>query len=335
MTPLVSIILPVYNGEAFLDATLDSALGQSYRNIEVIVVDDGSRDRSPAIVDARAAHDPRLRLIRQANRGVAAARNRGIAESRGEFIAPLDADDLWDPSKIERQVARMLELGEDAGLVYSWWLWIDSEGIVLDYSPQWRIEGASADALLQVNYIGCASIPLFRRTHLTALGGYDETLREGCEDWDLSLRMAERARTGMVPAVLVAYRRSRGSMSTGTAAMWRAHGSVIARLRRRRPDVRRALIRHSQDQFRLYLAGTCFWGRHYGGAVRWGVRAMRSSLGLEALPYVLRMLARGRTRAARRTIHPGVSFADADIPSSLIPYDRIYQRRFKRLQSAP
>ena len=336
MTPLVSIIVPVYNGEAFLEATLDSALGQSYPNIEVIVVDDGSRDRSAAIVEARAARDPRLRLIRQANSGVAAARNRGIEVSGGEFVAPLDADDLWDPSKIERQVARMLERGEDTGLVYTWWLWIDSDGVVLDYSPQWRIEGASADALLQVNYIGCASIPLFRRSHLTAVGGYDETLREGCEDWDLSLRMAERARVAVVPAVLVAYRRRRDSMSTGIPAMWRSHGSVIARVRRRRPDVGAALIRRSQDQFRLYLAGTCFWGRHYAEAVRWGLAAMRSSLALEALPYVVRMLATGgnRTRAAHRTIHPGVSFADADIPPPLIPYDRIYERRFRRVQSA-
>src|SRR5206468_11089124 len=142
----------------------------------VIVVDDGSRDRSAASVGARASRDRRLRLSRQANRGVAAARNGGIAASRGELIAPLDADDIWDPSKIERQVARMLELGEDTGLVYCWWLWIDSDNVVLDYSPQWRVEGASADALLQVNYVGCASNPLFRRSHLAAVGGYDETL---------------------------------------------------------------------------------------------------------------------------------------------------------------
>src|SRR5204863_4787929 len=135
-------------------------------------------------------------------------------------------------------------------------------------------------ALLQVNYIGCASIPLFRRSHLEALGGYDETLHEGCEDWDLSLRMAERARVAVVPAALVAYRRRRGSMSTGMAAMWRSHARVIERVRRRRPDVSPALLRRSQDQFKLYLAGACFWGRHYVEAVRWGVRAMRSSLPL-------------------------------------------------------
>jgi glycosyltransferase involved in cell wall biosynthesis len=336
--PLVSVILPVYNGEKYLEATLDSALSQTYRNLELVVVDDGSRDRTREVVEARAARDSRVHLIAQGNRGVAAARNRAIEASHGEFIAPLDADDLWDPSKIERQVGRMLQLGDGTGLVYSWWVWIDSDGGVLDYSPQWRIEGQSADALLQVNYIGCASIPLFRRRDLEQLGGYDETLSEGCEDWDLSLRVAERARVAVVPAVLVAYRRHRDSMSTGSEAMWRAHQSVIDRLRRRRPDVDPALVRRSQDQFTLYLAGVCFWGRHYGQATGWAMRALRSTLGLEVLPYVVRMFAgtlRRPARFPRKTVRPGVPFGDDDIREPLIPYDRIYDRRFRRLQRAP
>src|ERR1700681_4675250 len=115
--PLVSIILPVYNGEAHVDGTIDSALHQTYRNIEVIIVDDGSRDRTPAIVDASATRDSRVRVITQTNCGVANARNRAIEAARGEFIAPLDADDLWDPTKIARQVHRMIQGGEDTGLV--------------------------------------------------------------------------------------------------------------------------------------------------------------------------------------------------------------------------
>ena len=321
--PLVSIILPVYNGEAYLDGALDSALGQTYRNLELIVVDDGSRDRTRSMVEARAARDSRVRLISQANRGVVAARNRAIEEARGEFIAPLDADDLWNPCKIESQVCRMLELGAETGLVYSWWVWIDGEDAVLDYSPQWRIEGQSADALLQVNFIGCGSIPLFRRRDLEELCGYDESLSEGCEDWDLSLRVAERARVAVVPAVLVGYRRRRDSRSTEASAMWRSHRRVIDRVRQRRPDLDPSLIRRSEDQFTLHLAGVCFWGRHYGQAVGWGVRALRSTLGFKVLPYVIRMLARTLGRrggSARRTVRHGVPFGDPDQPQALIPY---------------
>ena len=96
--------------------------------LELIVVDDGSRDRTRAIVDQWAERDSRVRVLAQANRGVAAARNRALAAARGEFIAPLDADDLWDPTKIERQVRRMIEAGEGTGLVYCWWVSIDPDG---------------------------------------------------------------------------------------------------------------------------------------------------------------------------------------------------------------
>jgi glycosyltransferase involved in cell wall biosynthesis len=336
--PLVSIILPVYNGEAHLDAALDAALGQTYRSLELIVVDDGSRDRTRAIVEARAARDSRVRLIGQANRGVAAARNRAIEAARGEFIAPLDADDIWSPSKVERQVGRMLEVGDETALVYGWWVWIDSEGAVLGYSPQWRLEGQAADALLQVNFVGCGSMPLFRRRDLEQLGGYDEALSEGCEDWDLSLRIAERARVAVVPSVLVGYRIRRDSRSTGTSAMWRSHGIVIDRVRQRRPDLDPSLIRRSQDQFTLHLAGVCFWARQYGQAVGWGVRALRSTLGFKVLPYVFRLFAETlgrRARSARGTVRRDVRFGDSDTPQSLIPYDRIYRRRFERLQRMP
>ena len=118
-------------------------------------------------------------LLAQANRGVAAARNRALAAARGEFIAPLDADDLWDPTKIERQVRRMIEAGDGTGLVYCWWVSIDDDGVLLDWSPPWRFEGARRrHHCVQVNYTGNASVPLYRRRYLEEVGGYDVTLRE-------------------------------------------------------------------------------------------------------------------------------------------------------------
>ena len=103
MGELISVVVPVYNAQRTLDETLLSIRSQSYRNIEVLVIDDGSIDISAAIAARHARIDGRIRLIRQANAGVAAARNRGIAEAKGDLIAPIDADDLWTAEKLEKQ----------------------------------------------------------------------------------------------------------------------------------------------------------------------------------------------------------------------------------------
>ncbi len=334
--PLVSVILPVYNGEAFVDGALHSALGQTYRNLEVIVVDDGSRDRTRAIVEARALHDSRVRVIGQANRGLAASRNTGLDAARGEFIAPLDADDVWDPTKVERQVYRMIEAGDSNGLVYCWWASLDNDGAVLDSSPHWRIEGNGSETLLQVNYVGGGSVPLYRRRCLEQVGGYDVALHEGCEDWDAALKVAERYTVAVVPSLLVGYRRRRDSMSAHTERMWRSHARVMNAARQRRPGLGPVAVRHSQDQFALYLAGVSFWSGAYWQAAGWGLRALPSSLALQTLPYIVRLFSKTLVqsgRANQKIVGPGVRFSSWDMPQPLIPYDQIYKRRVKRLRN--
>jgi GT2 family glycosyltransferase len=331
-TPLVSVLLPVHNGGAFVGAALDSALGQTYQHTEVIVVDDGSRDNTRAMVDARARQDSRVVVIGQTNRGVAAARNRALAAARGEFVAPLDADDVWDPTKIERQVERLRLAGPGSGMAYCWWVWIDAQGGILDCSPRWRIEGHASETLLQVNYTGCASVPLYRRDVLERVGGYDEAMpATGCEDWDVALKVAEVSEVAVVPAVLVAYRRRRGSLSSSTDRMWRAHESVIDGVRRRRPGTSGASVRRAHDQFALYLAGVSFWSGAYGRALGWGLNAWRSSTALRVAPHLARVfLAPWRRRPHREPIRPGTCFAAWDMPQPLIPYDRIHARQLKR-----
>jgi glycosyltransferase involved in cell wall biosynthesis len=322
----------VYNGEAHIAATLDSALRQTHRAVEVIVVDDGSTDGTRAIVEDRARWDSRVRVIGQKNRGVGAARNRALAIARGEFVAPLDADDLWDPSKIEQQLRRLREEGEGTGLAYCWWIWLDLHSRMLDRSPQWRIEGHTPDTLLQINYIGCASIPLYRRRLLEQVGGYDEKLPQGCEDWDLSLKVAEISRIAVVPAVLVGYRRRCDSMSTQTADMWRSYAAVIKGVRRRRPAVSAALIRRSRQQFALYLAGVSLNAGEYYQAFRWGWRAAGSSLSARLLPHAVPVIARKILGVERRplTLPADLRLCDARLPPPLVPYDIIYARRFKQ-----
>jgi teichuronic acid biosynthesis glycosyltransferase TuaG len=114
---LVSIITPMYNGARFVSQTIDSVLMQTYGNWEMFVIDDGSKDNGPEIVSGYAAADPRIKLLRQANGGSAAARNNGIRAANGQYIALLDSDDTWNPDFLEQQLALMKE--RNALLVYS------------------------------------------------------------------------------------------------------------------------------------------------------------------------------------------------------------------------
>ena len=122
---LVSVIVPAYNAAATIGETLRSALAQTYPQLEVLVVDDGSTDATADIVRSFVARDPRVRLLQQANAGVAAARNLAIAQSRGAYVAPLDADDLWHPQKIALQLEALRRGGPRVGVVYCWWRVID------------------------------------------------------------------------------------------------------------------------------------------------------------------------------------------------------------------
>jgi len=120
---LVSVIMPVYNAAAWLQRAVDSVLTQSHARLELIAVDDASSDLSPAMLDAYAAADARVRVLRQAcNGGVAAARNAGIAAACGDYVAFLDADDWWHPAKLERQVASMR-----------------ANGALISYASYWRV----------------------------------------------------------------------------------------------------------------------------------------------------------------------------------------------------
>ncbi len=122
--PLVSVIVPVYNGERYLTKTIQSVLTQDYQPIEIIVVDDGSTDRTAEIVRAQ----PNIHYIYQNNRGVSAARNTGIAAAQGEFLAFLDADDMWVPQKLSVQVSYLTQ-HPDVGFVYAYRRMIIEEGV--------------------------------------------------------------------------------------------------------------------------------------------------------------------------------------------------------------
>jgi glycosyltransferase involved in cell wall biosynthesis len=335
-TPLVSVVIAAFNAEPYIEDACRSVLQQTYASIELIVVDDGSTDRTADIVRNVAGADQRVRLIRQSNGGVAAARNRAIAEASGEFIAPLDADDVWAPAKLERQVRRLQDGGEQTGLAYCWWAWIDEGNEVLDRSPRWDIEGCVWPQLIEVNFTGGASVPMFRRICVQELGGYSVTLRDagsgGCEDWDLALRVAERYQAAVVPAVLVGYRRHAANMSANYGTMWRSHSRVLMEFAERHPMVPRDRFRRSRAQFALHLAGVAFWSGDYLEACRWSIRARHLTLGLGVLPHATRLFVRRllhADRSKRRLNVKDGAFDEAVLAEPLIPYDRIYARHWE------
>ena len=368
--PLVSVIMPAYNARAWIEQALESALAQTYTHLEVIVVDDGSRDDTPALVEQIARRDSRVCLVRQQNAGVAAARNRAIAASDGEFIAPLDADDVWMPDKIERQVECMMRGGEEVGLVYSWWISIDEDNRVLTPGAHWDAQGDVLEALLFCNFIGNASVPLFRRAALDQVGGYNCDLRaqnaQGCEDWDISLRIAEHFKVGCVPAYGCCYRDVTGSMAKNCHAMAKSHEIVVNDLQRRQPHIAPEIFHWSRGLLLFWLTGLSYSAGRYSKALLWSWHLLRADPIAAASPWVLQTilrsllwtLARPVTRwlwrdrgeyvryKARKTPPPRINWSEFNqTAAALIPlpmwnskgwwcfYDNVCLRRWHRLTS--
>lgn len=237
LKPRVSIVVPVYNGERTLAATLDSVWAQTFGDFELLVVNDGSTDGTGALLAGQS--DPRLQVIDGRHGGASASRNRGVAQARGEFVAFLDGDDLWTADKLARQVAA-LAATPDAALAYSWTDLIDESGRIIQQGSHVVANGRVYPLLASRNFLDCGSTPLIRRSALleaaalVEAGPFDESLRGG-EDWDLWLRIAERQAFVCVPAVQVHYRVHGGSAVSKVEQQVRDVRTVIARAVARLP----------------------------------------------------------------------------------------------------
>jgi hypothetical protein len=274
---VVSVVIPAYNAAATLLDTLVSASSQTYPDMEIIVVDDGSTDDTSQIVRDFEIHDSRVRLISQANGGVARARNTGIAAASGTLIAPLDADDLWHPTKIEKQVAALTAAGPQAALCYSSFRRIDEAGNVLHSAGRATYEGWVFRRLLHVNFIGSGSSPLVRKDALRQIGGYDPSLRdqghEGCEDYLMQLQIARRWQYACVPEFLVGYRRRANSMSAEFANMSGSYVLTYRKIREEASDTGRQIIDKMLCRYLSLFART----RLQRGRMREGLAAVRES----------------------------------------------------------
>lgn len=237
---LVSVIVPAFNAQRTIDKTLLSVRQQTHRNLDIVVVDDGSTDETYRIASGQSLLDDRIRIIRQPNKGVAAARNRGIAEARADFVATIDADDVWRPSKIARQVKLLDELGPKVKLVYAWSAHIDGDGNVIKCDEGPKFTGDVLPTLCYGNFVGNGSSALIRKATVVELGGYDMSLRDrqaqGCEDWSLFLRIAATGHFAVVPEFLTGYRQAADAMSRNVAQMLRSDALVRSEMMVRHPE---------------------------------------------------------------------------------------------------
>ncbi len=277
MRSLVSIIVPAHNADASLARTIRSAQAQTWPDIEIVIVNDGSSDGTADIIASLADADRRIVSITQPNAGVAAARNAGMMAARGEFIAPLDADDIWHPTKIARQMSIFEDCPPDVGLVYNWFRRIDSSDVVLGVGASPRIDGWVFFRHLDWNFVSNGSTPLVRG-NIARQTGYRSSLRalgnEGCEDYLFQLEIARRHRFAYVPEFLTGYRRTSAAMSTNTARMIRSHISVLEMMHEGADDRAKTVIRERIAQFTIELA------RHHLRRLdlRGGMTALRQAL---------------------------------------------------------
>ena len=232
ITPIISVVIPVYNGAKTIKETMESVLQQTYQNFEIIAINDGSTDDTLAIINS--IQDPRIKVFCYANAGLSASRNRGFDRACGEFIAFLDADDLWTNDKLEAQL-EALQQNPQAAVAYSWTDHIDEYGKFLRPASYTSCNGNIYERLLVGNFLACGSNTLIRAQSLTQVGGFDESLNSA-EDWDMWLRLAALYEFVAVSRPQVLYRISPYSMSANISKMEIASLQVIERAYSQAPE---------------------------------------------------------------------------------------------------
>ena len=293
--PEVTVVIPAYNAERFIAETLRSVQAQTFRDFKVLVVDDGSTDRTAHIVDA---FGPPIRRLHQKNGGVSRARNAGSAATSGRFIAFLDADDLWDPPKLERQV-ELLRSRPDVGFCYAGIRRIGADGGVRQVELAREYEDLCRELLLNSCVVASSSSSIMvRRDVLQRAGGYDPALSQ-CADWDFLIRLSLLARGAALPEALVSYRTFAGNMSSDVSRLERDTFAVLTKFFSG-PDGRRYadIQRRCYSNHWMILSGSYLHAGRLGQSMRAlakGLRLAPANL-KRPLGLPLRWMARGLGR---------------------------------------
>lgn len=229
-TPAISVAMSVYNGERFLEEAIASVLAQTFAQFELLILDDGSRDSTRAIIETHAARDSRVRPIIRENRGLIASLNQLVAESRAPLVARMDADDICLPQRFARQV-EFLDGHPEYGVIGSWCEDIDENGRPWPAATTHR-HPTDHEGFLAAIELGrpllCHPAVMFRRDLVLSVGGYHAAFRH-CEDLDLWLRLASITRIASLPEQLVKYRHYDEQVSSRHATEQQI-GAAVAKL---------------------------------------------------------------------------------------------------------
>jgi len=263
--PLISVVIPTFDRAWCILRALDSVLGQTYRDFEVWIVDDGSSDPTEELVRQRAAEERQIVIHyeKTPNRGVAAARNLGIQRSGGEWIALLDSDDEWMPEKLEKQVSYM-QRNPGISLIHTGEKWIRN-GIRVNAPKSYKKFGGEVFvSCLPVCMIG-PSTAVFKKDLIENIGGFDEEYPV-CEDYDFWLRVTARYKAGLIDeALTVKYGGHHDQLSTTHVAMdyWRIRSmSRLLSDTRLSPPRQEAILRELRRKGRILLKGYIKHGRN-------------------------------------------------------------------------
>jgi glycosyltransferase involved in cell wall biosynthesis len=273
--PLISVIVPTYNRSRYLVTAVEGVFAQTYESLEIIIVDDGSTDDTP---QALKPYSGRVRCIYQENRGVSAARNRGILAAQGELLAFLDTDDVWLPQKIERQMA-CLERRPTAGLAHTDALYLHGDSDRTSKRPD-IVHSCDGDCYANLffgNRIVTSSV-IVRRQCLEKVGGFDETIRYA-EDYDLWIRLARHFEFAYCNEALVLYRLHPSNAIKDALALRRGDVYVLNKALKADPTlaerVGRRNVHHKLHELWSDIAYGCFILEDFAEARRSFCRAIR------------------------------------------------------------
>ncbi len=325
----VSVVIAAFNAERTIGETLDSIAAQTFRDFELIVVDDGSTDRTAEIVAQIAIGFPQLICLRQPNRGQPAARNAGIAAARGRYVAFVDADDLWTPEKLKKQV-RYLDMHPEAGMVYSDAEVFDAASgkTLCRVSQKCRLhEGDVLERLFLKCFIPSPT-PMVRRAVFDHAGLFDESRELAIgEDWNMWLRIAAVSRVGVVREPLAKVRMHAASM-TGTANVetsLKAKRLIVEHAVQRNPERLRALKARALVELEI-SAGMRYLrlGRPsearalFAAALRQRPASLSSQMGMAATWMPARLaVALGECLRGVRNTSPNQKQAEGQIPAKI------------------
>jgi glycosyltransferase involved in cell wall biosynthesis len=316
--PLISVIVPAFNAGETLAEAVRSVLDGTYTNVEVIVVDDGSTDNTAMVAQELVGADRRLSSHRRENGGVSAAFNSGLERAVGEYVARLDADDLWHPSKLELQIACARQ-NPEAAFIYTWTRYIDGDGRVCRDAPPQRFPQRALCRGVYESLIGANSSALMRRDVVQDRGGYDETL-SSWEDLLLQLQISGDHPIAYVPEYLVGYRVRPGSLSARPDNMLRSWRKARERIDRLFPQVPKFVLDWAHGRRCAELAEGFAWKGEYGRTVRLLAEAARFDPQRTTQWLAFRSWRFATRRMSKRQVLPAARpFLDCDPRKEILP----------------